>query len=712
MIRRTTCLGYSCLRNFKCRSRTITTRDAASSSIFDATSAHGLKNAKLSSVKSTSSSHEIDLIQQMVKDVNCSIEETFEVCRRLQKQGLNAFQAAVEAASGSETDRETNMIYVRELVKECRDLVNTPKYFLPLLMKSRNGKEVLEILREDMKGFQFPPDLLSKTFINYVWPKMSTESSFEIASVIKELLPLGYSVPFIWTTYIQYFIHSGQYKKAISVLRVKECQDVPLHQGALIKSLAESTAATEFSVDDTIVILKEVNKRNSDFYVSQTNGIFLDHFVKNFARTSRRDKSFLDLLLERMSAERMVISEEQYNRLMTNKHVNETQLHVFREMTVTNRPVISASQKSGLDEVMLTKSTRELEDYLHSLLSTRTTSTDTEIRSVTCKLIIDYITKGVQSVTTSNPDEKDSQWYLNKVKELTGILKSNRMTISGGMKSTLFEFYATFGDFESSKTMQREIPLNFVINDFKVMNVAKFFIKAGRCSEAVDILTQELEKRKKMNFCEPSFTREQTKRLHIANFISCLDAAAYTRDPEFVKKIFDLCCRFRLTNHEGKSSNPTKGMLGSRVKVHLLRNDLDSAINEFSNLIEEYQQTPFIEQLMKRAIEEGKKEKLKEIIELSKRIHGKHGITVYLAFAYMRSGNYQDAVSLLSKSSGIGLKVMENHVSTMIERREVIDWGGLRLVLSSINGLEETDIQRFLMKMKVLQSNNSGCHTK
>ena len=626
-------------------------------------------------------------IREMMKSNMYSPEQVFQVCDRLKEINCYSFQTAAEVSVFCR-DKETIKLFVKRFIQECQVL--RPHYFSPILAKCVDIDQVLQVLTTDMKEQQFPSDSLSDTFVDYVWPKCPKD---KFDSVVEICLSLGYSMPFLLTTYVRHLLDLQDLQTTLQVLRDPKYSNEKLLQESLMRYVAKA-AASAGSVEDVVSLVKQVNERNTDYRVSDQNGVFISFFL-HFAGNKRivKEQFFLDILLRKMLDDNMVISEKYHDTLSKNPSLTSFQMELIDKMSVFNRP---PSMRLDANQDVLPQTITDLEQKLQDLQNESKSSFET--RDCITKLLIEYCKHGVASKVREESRVSvghDYQRVTTRVSELLKLLKSNRVPISDGLKSICYEFFATFADFDSCKQMRFEMSPEFVVNDFKVMSVAKYFIRSGRIQEAIALLEEDIDRRQRIGYQENSFLKESTKEIHVANFVRCVnEAAEKTRDAKTVDRIFDLCLQLR-------RMKPIRGMLGPKIRVHLLNNDLEAAVKTFVDVAHEFQETPFMAELMIRLMQ-AKDPNLQKVVDVASDLHGRQAVSAELAFVCMEIGKTENAANILKKV-GVSMVKISNKAEILIKRKDFEGLETMMSVLKTIPGVDQRQIQDFLTRGRILK---------
>lgn len=290
---------------------------------------------------------------------------------------------------------------------------------------------------------------------------------------------------------------------------------------------------------------------------------------------------------------------------------------------------------------------------------------------------------------------------IDRLKQIVRIFRNDTQVLSNNMRAALFEFYARVGDFKSAQEIRQQIKSPFVMYDFIVMDIAKIFLKSGRITDAIEVLTEELNRpgRKEHN---ASFVEKNTLPTAIKNheldIVRCVnEAAEVTKDPSIVDQVLNLCLQFR-------GLKPTNRMLGPKIKVHLLNNDLNSALEEFQNIVKTHKQIPWMGQLMKSCIETGRQEDLHRIIESGKSVRPEEQVTADLAFAFMKCGlesHMEQATRLIQETqlpSIIWEKKIRANAAVFIKDNDIANLERMVSVTKVLSEVNRDEVYRHLIR--------------
>lgn len=647
--------------------------------------------------------------EMMAATTKYTPQQVLQVCHQFKQKGVNvfAFQTAAEISASADTDKETTRLFINKFINECGNSILRPQYFNPVLRKCKTQEEVLEVLSNDMKHLPFSSDLMSDTFVWYVWPKCS--SDFD--KVVKECIELGYPMPFLFTSYVRYLLEELDLKKSLAVMRDPKYASHRIQKQALMRYIAKAAASTG-TVDQILSLIKEAHDKNTEFDAPNQTGSFLVYFL-HFEGQKRMlgGCSFLDSLLDKMTQKGMSISERYHDMLINSPRLTSKQIEQINLISVLSR-ASSLSLKANDDA--LPETITDLERQLNKLqnerinekyvseMSTFEIETRQVIRDLIWKLIMEYCRRAInylnikeeQEMTEVNETEDNViPETVTRVSELLRLLKSKGISFTNPLKTILYEFYGRCGDFQSCKQMRHEMPSGFVVKDYKLLGVVQCYVKHGRVQEAISILKEDIERRKRTSYSDQEAWKEATKKLYAASFLRCLtEVAVKTRDPQAVDNFFNLCLQLR-------GEKPTTGMMGVKVKIHLLRDDLDAAVKQFVLLTQEYRETPLTMELMTRLIKANDMTRLEHIVNVSSEIHGKQNVSTQLAFAFLDVGKTEEASKILKKV-GVAFASLRNRAELLIKRRDVDGIVKMVHVLKEVSGVDQHQLNDYLVRAR------------
>lgn len=163
--------------------------------------------------------------------------------------------------------------------------------------------------------------------------------------------------------------------------------------------------------------------------------------------------------------------------------------------------------------------------------------------------------------------------------------------------------------------VREKIP-QFVLDSTKTLNIAYLLVEKNETERAL----KWLKANKKSVTAADESECSQSK-----NILKHLAEEGRTQD---LQKIFESL----VVNNFVKVDNVS---LGPLIKVHLVNDDISSAMDTIEKFVNEYKLTPMVHQLYSKLIENKDQTTLQRAVDISSRIHGKHNSLLLLTFSYV-----------------------------------------------------------------------------
>ncbi|GAB6020657.1 hypothetical protein CHUAL_003327 [Chamberlinius hualienensis] len=243
------------------------------------------------------------------------------------------------------------------------------------------------------------------------------------------------------------------------------------------------------------------------------------------------------------------------------------------------------------------------------------------------------------------------QKNVSKALEMKSELDALDFVYSPLVYAALMDVYTYNNDMEKAlecKKLIYDADQSFRIDDHKILNLAALMIKMGKYDEAVKILTEHHE-RNGMTDKVDLITRS-TWRL--------LNAAAETGDPEMVQRFFDFL-------YSKGYITPTNMVLGALVKVHLIKNDIQGALQAFEDCCRKYNCTPWKNELLTQFIKLEDADRLQKVVDLSSEVHGEMNIMYDLAYTFISCNQFKQAKKILETP---GLRARHQRLQSICEK--------------------------------------------
>lgn len=239
---------------------------------------------------------------------------------------------------------------------------------------------------------------------------------------------------------------------------------------------------------------------------------------------------------------------------------------------------------------------------------------------------------------------------IEKLEALMEKLKNENFSFSSGANAQILELYVHFEKLDKAMDMYKEIQgtPDFAIDDFKILRLVDLLVKKDRFDEAVKILDKQPSQRK----------LEDRSFAYNSICWRLLNHLAETKNVENLKLIFDKL----VANNFIEINNV---LLGPLIKVHLLRDDLDSAMKEFESCCVQHHVTPWKTELTCMLIQKEDATNLQKLTDLSTKVHGEVNSLYDLVFAFVECGRVRQARKILETP---GLRSRPHRINSACER--------------------------------------------
>ncbi|OQV14419.1 Leucine-rich PPR motif-containing protein, mitochondrial [Hypsibius exemplaris] len=243
------------------------------------------------------------------------------------------------------------------------------------------------------------------------------------------------------------------------------------------------------------------------------------------------------------------------------------------------------------------------------------------------------------------------QRNVERAEAIKAELDKGRFEYSGAMYAQLLEMYSAVGDVEKALAVQKDaetVDPNFIIDPYKMINLAGLMVTKGRLDEAVAMLESYAKKTNR------PFAFESVER----NIFRALNAAAESGKPEAVQRLWDAISLLG-------QIEPTSLICGPLVRVHVIKNDLPGAMKAFNDAFEKYKVTPLKSELIRRLIETEDTTSLQTVIDASIQLYGETNSLYDLAFAFIECGRTKQAQKIFETP---GMRARQDRLDWFAER--------------------------------------------
>lgn len=555
-------------------------------------------------------------VRQLLR-LNKSTDEIINTCKELKNEGLvpNAFFIATETALANGQIELAQKLF-SELNSEGIEI--REHYYWPLL--AQKGKEndeegLLQIIRNMSNNGILPS---SETIRDYVIPYLIKNDTPENA--ILKLQIANIPVIFSARNVMIELLDNGNIKKAAEIaLRYRPRGNYRIVSWALINAVNQTK-----DVDSFLTILHVICSKGSGQVPLE------DESAKDETQTedsniineiSRIVKSVVKNLAKPDLCENVL--QGIYNKgLRINTETAEAiEQYLGEHMTTKLSELLSKLSSSDLDLSPIDGPRR---------INIERTTAQLEAQLVTMK------NKGNQNVTRLQKQLLSAYIKDNNVNKLNSFLeelKSSDFELTTATLAQLFEFYCENDEIQRAEACREQIKEKspeFVLNQYKLVNMAFALVRANRIDEAI----QYLKDNKEAESLESSSFMVNSKCWQMLNIL-----AEQKNDAKVTE----------MTNvlMENNYIVPSNVILGPSIKVHLLKEDVDSALKMFENFCKQYRCTPWKGELMKALIMREDATKLQWLADLSTQVHGEVNILHDLVLAFVECGRLRQARRIL-----------------------------------------------------------------
>ncbi|XP_013179551.1 PREDICTED: leucine-rich PPR motif-containing protein, mitochondrial [Papilio xuthus] len=551
-------------------------------------------------------------VKHLVK-LNNSPDNVVKSCRALQEEGLapKALYIAAETAFHLKKPELAQKL-LKELQKDGFEL--RQHYFWPILaQKGNEGDEegLLQVLRDMAKEGLIPTgEALRDYVIPFLIGKDTPENiilKLQIANV-----PLALSARNVMVEVLE----TADIKKAADIaLQYRPKGQYTLISRPLIHALNITKDIKSFvtilhvisrpqqtNIEDDSMI----DETQKDDVISREIGRIVKIAVKNLV-----NPELCEQLLQELHSKGLTISTS---------YAEEIEQYLGQNMTTNLSELLTKLTSPDLEVVPLESPRRT-----GPLNSAQLEQLLTRIKS-----------KGGNNIIRIQKQLLDAYIKENKVEKVNSFLeelKSTNFEITIPTLAQLFEFYSVNDNVDKAREIKDQITEKdpgFKLNKYKIVHFANALVKANKYEEAL----QFLEDNKQMDEDELSGFMLNSKCWQMLNNLA--EQKDVTKVKELTKSLI-----------ENKYIEPSNVILGPSIKVHIIQNDMEGALNEFEKCCKQYRSTPWKGELMKSLILAEDATKLQWLADLGTQIHGEVNILHDLVLAFVECGRLRQARRIL-----------------------------------------------------------------
>ncbi|XP_050668618.1 leucine-rich PPR motif-containing protein, mitochondrial [Leptidea sinapis] len=567
-------------------------------------------------------------VKQLVK-LNRPTNLVIASCRELQDEGLIPKALYIAAEVALQQGRvELARTLLRELKKDGMEM--RQHYYWPILaQKGKEGDEegLIQTIREMCDENLIPS---GEALRDYILPYLIEKDTPQ--NVIVKLQIANVPVAHCARNLITELLYMGNISQAAQIaLQYRPRGGFSLISGSLVNALNKTKDIESFVKIVHVLSVSPPLQTDEDSPESSTGDISNDvgpiikSAIKNL-KTPELCETLLEAILSRgiKISERSAEEIEQY--LGNNMTTNISQL--LLKLTSPDLECVPI-ENSKLNNVNRKLKSKDLEQIIK-----KTIEKGGNITRLQKQLLVAYI------------DENNVEKLESYIEELR---KSN-FDITTSTQLKIFECYAENDNIEKADEELKNIiskDPEFVLSRYKKIVLAHALVRANRYEEAI----QFLKDNKPTDDNSPTFLLNS----------KCWQMLNTLVDQKDVTKVKELTEVLINNNY----ILPTNVLLGPMIKVHIVNDDLESALNEFEYCCKQYRSTPWKGELMKTLIMKESANKLQWLADLSTQIHGEINILHDLVLAFVECGRLRQARRILETP---GLLTRQRRLNDACER--------------------------------------------
>ncbi|CAH1159971.1 unnamed protein product [Phaedon cochleariae] len=610
-------------------------------------------------------------IRQLVR-ANRPLEKILEFCAKIEKEGMYENPLLLATETSLQIGNE-HLVY--PLLENLRDwgIKIRQHFFWPLIIAKADdptGQEIIAVLRK-MQEYHIVPN--SETLREYVIPNLNGNSS-EILALLREgNISVGNAASSL--------VVSLLYKNELGEAEAIATRVQAYYKPDLIRRPLTSAFYKTGDIKSYISILRTVYE-NIDRKVS-TLSTEADQEADEFSDTTDKSELVGSFVLD----------------LATNQRKFADSINEVLEELVNHGLSISGRAAEKIEEKLGEKMTDEISDLLGKLTSGELTPTPLQRKPPSYvpshQMNVSQLERLIENLTLKNQDTKGLKrqlltlYYrakdLEKTEKLIEDMRQSQFLFTSGIYAQLLDLYAYHDNVEKAVEYYRKIKEcekdNFALDDMKTIRLAHILAKNDRLEEAVTIL--ENTPRDKIP--------EERIFAYNALIWRFLNSMAEKGQVDELNRVFDT-----LLKKEYIVANNV--LLGPLIKVHIVRKELDKALEKFEWCVNQYKVTPWKNDLACHLIQLEDAEKLQKLTDLSTKVHGEVNSLYDLVFAFVECGRIRQARKILETP---GLQNRPQRISSVCERYRqeghVKSLEGLKDATKDLNHIDRSDIYQQLL---------------
>lgn len=596
-------------------------------------------------------------IKQMVK-AKRPVEKVIEYCKILESENFHSRALLLATEISLELGKE-KLAYslIKELQKNGHEI--RQHYFWPLIVSKANdpsGDGIVEVLIE-MNNFNIPPS--SETIRDYVIPNIKGKSTEVLSKLRQANVSIGSSACSLVYSLLQ---RDDIEEASIITSRVTAYY----HPDLLRRPLSSAFYRTQ-NLDAYMITLRYIYE-NLD-----RRDVVLENEEKTLDKTDVMSQFLWDLTHNWRSF--LVVCEEVLKR--------------FVDQGLSINGVVAEKILNKLGE----KLTPEISFLLGKLTSGELTPVPVEkkapVYTPSDKMNIPQLERLIHNLEAKGQETLGLNRQLltlysrakelEKTENLLPELEKKGFEYTPGVCAQLIEIYSYHDQLD--KAIQyynklKELDDKYALDDLKVIRVVGLYIKNNRFDEAIQFLKDQVRDRK----------LEEQQFQYTTQCWRVLNSLAEQGKSDELEVLFNV-----LVKNEFIEVNNV--MLGPLVKVHLVNNEIEKALEKFEWCCNQFRATPWKNELACKLIQLEDADKLQKLTDLSTSVHGEINSLYDLVFAFVECGRIRQARKILETP---GLQTRPQRINNACQRYQmegmVKPLEGLKDATKDLNHIDRSDI--------------------
>lgn len=582
-------------------------------------------------------------VRQMVK-AQVPFEKIVQVCRTMNDTQMNS-RAVLIAIESALQSGATQMVI--GLLKEAQKtgLEVRQHYFWPVLVsagKSGRMDEVTAVLKQ-MNEFGLAPS--GETVRDYIIPNLKEQNPDALMNL---LIGAGVSSGQAASSVCYSLLQKNQLKEAATLGHQYK---VFLSANLFRKSLVNALGTTN-DVDNFIKFLRVIHDSQE-------------------RKSMWKDKDEVEVAEENQQESALASSKSEVVGQILNdvvSHFRANRLEMLDKVLVglvQEGLSVSSKQAEYVQEKLGAKMTTEISDLLSKLTAGDLEPVHREPEKRNSPLSqmspaqIERLIEQMQA-KGENVNRLKRYWVaacfrdkdVAKAEEVIGKLEKEGYQMTGGVYAQLVDLYVQNNELDRAlKALERVQAREgeFKLDNLKAVRLAACLVEADRLGDAVKLLDANKK---------GEFSAEDQSFNYNAICWRLLNGLAEKGRVDDLTTMFDALVA-------GNYAEPNNVLLGPLIKVHLLKDDLPSAMDTFEKITTKYRSTPWKNELSCRLIQAEDAASLQKLTDLSTNVHGEVNSLYDLVFSFVECGRIRQARKILETP---GLRVKHQRINHACER--------------------------------------------